>query len=352
MALAAFLAAAPARQAPQAVSSDAAALVQVRQARARSGLTSSLPEAQLDASLARLLQWVQRSYAASGPRALLPDAPEATNGAGASNARLQALQQTYWLQDNALYGEGALAAYDPPLAAALGRSWRLAWDRTFPRLCPDTQSGYAIGRPAPYDLDAKPADARCRLPRPGAWQYFRMHQYPEPKDPGFDALPRPIIGTDHPVDANGQTQMAAIRNDAVRDLLKYGCLRQATLGNRELAGQMFDLALAQWDGHGFVNANRRASAGSGLYWTRDLAFALMCANAIGRGQGARLGANVTKADVEQRLWKAQAGSGGVWTNYCEGPQCAAYIPATAKLTNEIAPLVLLAYGPNVWTKSR
>ena len=335
-------------------SNSGSALAAVRKARTGSQFVSSLSETELDTHLARLLQWVVRSYGASGSLRLLSDAPEATNGRGEANARLGVLKETYWLQDNALYGAGALKEYVPALGQYLENSWRTKWAQTFPKFCPDTQSGYVVGIVPAYDGNSTPSDPRCRLSRPGDWQYFRMNQYPSPKDPNFDTLPRPIIGTDYPADENGQTQFAAIRKNSVRDLLKYGCLRQVMLGNSETAGHMFEAAFGQWDGNGFRNAKSGKNSASlqGIYWTRDLAFALMCANALGVGSEGSW-AGVSKSSIEQKLWASQSSTGGIWSNYCSGDNCGGdFIPGIAKQTNEIAPLVLLAYGPNIWHRVR
>jgi hypothetical protein len=64
---------------------------------------------------------------------------------------------------------------------------------------------------------------------------------------------------------------------------------------------------------------------------------------------------VSKAVVESRLWSAQAPDGGIYDDYCgtssaakNNPRCRSGRPGYAKETNEGAPLVLLAYGRNIW----
>jgi hypothetical protein len=337
-------------------------LAAVRQARAHAGLVSTLPEGELDQHLARLLRWVVQDYARSGPLRLLSDLPEGQNAAGQSNGRLQALRQTYWLEDNSLYGAAALLEYVPVLGRILTDQWHGKWQQVFPDRCRDTQSVYVIGQVPEYDRSSIPADPKCRLPPPGAWQFFRMHQYPDPDSGDFDSLPKPIIATDHPRDPHGNVEMAPITRSVPRNLLKYGCLRQVMLGNHATAQQMFDLALAGWNGNGFVLPKNEPGARlSGIYWTRDLAFALLCANALGEGGQLAWGAEkqVPKASIESRLWSAQSASGGIWTNTCGDPPnpsrwCAggAKVPAIAKQTNEISPLVLLAYGPDIWQPRR
>jgi hypothetical protein len=349
----------PERAALAETGSPTGAVAAVARVRARSGLASTLPESQLDARLASLLQWMVRDYASS-PLRLLSALPEGRNAGGRSGAHLSALQKTYWLEDNSLYGAAALNQYAPVLGKLLSDRWHGAWQQSFPRFCPDTQSSYVIARIPDYDRAGGAQDPRCRLPRPDAWQFFPEHQYPNPADPRFDTLPRPIIGTDYPEDGEGRTRLAPITSNSPRDLLKYGCLRQVLTGNRTLAEQMFDLALADWDGSGFVgrkNSPRDHGRLAGIYWTRDLAFALLCANALGQGRQQVWGEghSVAKAAIEQRLWGAQSQTGGIWTNYCgdraENDRLCApgqRIPQVAKQTNELAPLVLLAYGLDIW----
>jgi hypothetical protein len=335
-----------------------AALSAVREARGKSGLVSTLSESNLDLLLAKLLRWVVRDYADSGSLRLLSDAPEGKNGKGASNSRLVALQRTYWLQNNALYGAQALLDYEPPLGRILSGSWRTKWQQYFPQFCPDTESGVVVGRLPAYENSSSTTDARCRFPKPGVWQFFVMIQHPSPNDPGFDTLPKPLIGTDYPGDANGPARLETISRTSARDLLKYGCLRQALVGNIGVARQMFDLALAQWDGDGFVDAKNGAGGKlAGIYYSRDIAFALLCANAAGEGGQESWGNQhpVSKSAIERRLWGSQSPTGGIWTNYCgasAAARCTGNIPPMAKQTNEIAPLVLLAYGPNIWKPKR
>jgi hypothetical protein len=326
----------------------AAGVVRVR---VGGGLASSIPSSELDTRLVRLVSWMAKDYAQNGQLRLLSAAPEGVNAAGATNQRLKTLQHTYWLQDNGLYGAGALLEYAPDIGRELSTSWRSKWERYFPTFCPDTESDFVVGVVPAYERSGEPKDRRCQLKAPGRWSYLRMYQYPSPANADFDSRALPIIGTDYPADDSGQTREVPIKQTAVRDLLKYGCLRQVALGNPIVAEQMFDLALSQWDGNGFFE-QRQGADQAGTYWTRDLAFALMCANALGRGQDTKWGTQkvVAKADIEARLWSAQSADGGIWTNYCSASEdCGrSGIPTSAKLTNEIAPLILLAYGANIW----
>lgn len=213
-----------------------------------------------------------------------------------------------------------------------------------------------VGQLPAYENFNAPLDARCRLSPPGAWEFYRMHTYPvQDSNPAFDSRSKPIIGTDYPGDENGgPAELKRLSKGDARALLKYGCMRQVLLGNNNLARQMFNLALAKWDGDGFANArNRPGGRIPGIYFTRDLAFTLICANALGEGNQQSWGEqhSVSKAEIEQRLWAAQSITGGIWTKYCgrAAARCRnSDIPPVAKQTNEIAPLVLIAYGPNIW----
>ena len=333
------------------------ALAAVQAVRKASKLQSTLPPAAINSHLADLLRWVVHDYANNLSVRLLSAVPDGqAAGRPESSTRLRQLQKTYWLQDNALYGAGALMQYAPALGRLLSQSWRTHWERTYPDFCPDTQSDVVVGALPAYERGSAPTDSRCRLPTPGDWQYLRMRQYPDPADAAFDSLQTPIIGTDYPADRTGHVQMAAISRKSARDLFKYGCLRQSLLGHTRTAQQMFDLAMTRWDGNGFANPKNDPESGGrlvGVYWTRDLAFALMCANALGVGTQSQLG-SVQKAQLEQKLWSAQSPSGGMWSNYCspDASDCKLNIPAIAKQTNEVAPLVLLAYGSNIWAPTR
>lgn len=335
------------------------ALAAVRAARQNSQFVSTLAAGDLEGRLVRLLQWVVRDYANSGDLRLLSAVPDGLNGAGRRNRRLQQLEKTYWLEDNAVYGAGALLEYVPSLGRILSDSWRRAWDKHFPMFCPDTESDVVVGQLAGFDGGKGGGDPRCALPRPSAWQMLRMRQYPDPATSDFDALPTPIIGTDYPADGSGKNaEIISIKQTVPRDLLKYGCLRQVLLGDRATAQQMFDLALGQWNGSGFLEPKNRDPNGNlaGVFWTRDVAFAALCANALEQGNAASWGSSaVPKAAIEQKLWSSQSATGGMWTNYCGGqskyPNCPPAPPTMAKQTNEIAPLVLLAYGKNIWVGS-
>ena len=249
--------------------------------------------------------------------------------------------------------------YEPVLGRMVTQSWRAAWEQNFPRFCPDTESSEIVGIIPDYEVSATPRDPRCRFQKPGAWQFLPMRTYPSVDSAAdFDQRAKPIIGTDYPGDDSGPTAAKPISRGSARNLLKYGCIRQALLGNTAVARQMFDMALAQWDGEGFIDQrNSQGQGRAGTYFTRDLAFAMVCANAAGEGGQSTFGTQhpVSKAAIEQKLWAAQSPSGGIWTNYCGASatvRCTAGVPPVAKQTNEIAPLVLLAYGPDIWRPDR
>jgi hypothetical protein len=301
-------------------------------------LGSNTAVAAVDPRLTNLLNWLLAAFNRSGNLQLLPDCPSATTFGGHANKHLSQLQQTYWLEDNCIYGEGALLQWAPTIGQALSASWRARFTQTFPKFCINTVGGPVIGViPA---FDGGPFGP-CGLPKPGIWQKLKVYSYPDPSSPGFDHLPLPIIATDYPGQADGVTGTIQPLGSDPRDLFKYGCLRQVVLGNSTDASTMFDLGLASWDGNGFAH-----SGTPGVYHSRDLAFALICANALGRLANVYLdtAGKVARAAVEAALWKCQASDGGMWTNYTAGGR----IGSLAKETCEIAPLVLLAYGNNIW----
>jgi len=207
-------------------------------------LGSNTAVAALDPRLISLLNWLIAAYTRSGTLHLLPDCPSATTFGGRTNKHLSQLQQTYWLEDNCIYGEGALLQWAPTIGQALSASWRARVTQTFPKFCINTVSGPVIGViPA---FDGGPFGP-CGLPMPGIWQKLKVYSYPDPSSPGFDYLPLPIIATGYPGQADGVTGTleAISAQSSARDLFKYGCLRQVVLGNSTDASTMFDLGLAR-----------------------------------------------------------------------------------------------------------
>lgn len=70
------------------------------------------------------------------------------------------------------------------------------------------------------------------------------------------------------------------------------------------------------------------------YYTRHLAYALIAESAL------EVAIPATKrSEIENQLWTLQDKDGGIWTDYNRDGS----LPDRAKKTNEIGPLVLLAY---------
>ena len=133
--------------------------------------------------------------------------------------------------------------------------------------------------------------------------------------------------------------MGTIRDTDVRNLLKFGVLGAALRGDRKLANEYFDKAIALWDGSGFPDARMTQDGRRTSYVTRNLAYALLAEREIGR----RAPLEIHDA-IEGRLWSLQDADGGIWTNFNKDGS----IPNLAKKTSEIGPLTLLAYDESVW----
>ena len=396
------------------VNDPSEALSAVHQARQNATLTSSLPD--IDTRLASLLKWIVLDYQQSGALRLLSNSPTGTTAA--SGPQQPHLQYLYWLSDNNIVGAAALEQFAPALGRILKASWTNQWaaqdavlwkqGSVAPNLnlCLGNQPDfYTVGIIPAFD---QPKNFPCKAypPPPTDTQRFLMTQFP--LTPTDAANPIPMIGTGYPqTDANGNPKLVSFTLDAAdtgastRDLLKYGCLRQAVLGNQNRAVEMFAHAMQLWDGTGFREPKNNDGNDNlqlpGLYWTRDLAFALACANAIGAGQadaddtswGLGIMTPVSKRQIETKLWTIAQGRadqnfatygitpvGGMWSGYCASITDAAgkeacsdgngnlsmYIvngvtrellatnglPDSAKQTEEISTLALLAYGGNIW----
>lgn len=343
---------------------DRIAISHVSQVLASSGLKSSLPDGEIRSRLAKVLRWTVKDYLNSGDLRLLSALPSGSTALNKS-AQAQALQKTYWLTDNALYGAAAFRQYAPELADSLEKSRVAHQLAKFPSICPAIDSEYVVGRIPAYEAGGR-KPATCEgIPTPPAWSRLRHFQLPPATQLQELTRGRIVIGTESVRNAGGAWRMSPL--DGPRDLFAYGCLRQVALGHQDVAGQMFRRGLDSWDGDGFLEGlNDPARQGTemglvGAYFTRDLDFALMCANALSLGKDTEWqssgGKRVQKALVESRLWSAQAPDGGIYDDYCgtslgakNNPRCRSGRPGYTKETNEGAPLVLLAYGRNIWRR--
>lgn len=373
-------------------------------ARANSSFPSTLTSSTLNANLALMLKWTVKDLMNScinnqstTKLALPSDDPTGTNAGGATNSQLTVLSKTYWLGDNAIYLSAALKQYTTYIGTQLYNDYTANWGATLPNgvtnytanLCNENMSQYPAGSLPLYDTSSGGSGPLCSwITAPGVWYEFSVQQYPQPGDPCFANLTGPVVGADSevltssvsgcqaiPSGATQTTSTIAIVTNAARDLLKYGCLRQVLKGNTTDATTMFDDAIGTWDGTGFTDPGGTP----GKYSTRNFTFALMCANALGIDNNNNYvggSVNLPKATVENQLWALQQISssksntkvpslGGIWTDFCTP----AYGDATcnlnplidgigslnqwgligsAKETEEDAPLVLLAYGKNIW----
>ena len=355
-------------------------LGRVRRIRAdATALKSTLPEGTLELRLSYLLWFMISDYAANCTRysiGLLSALPtgQSYQGylTGTKNSTTSQLQGTFWLCDNECY---AIPAFTEGYARAIGQRLNLdvfgedgLWN-TEPNsktLCPQDSSMYVGGALPSWDGGTPVNDPRCNVITPANvptdWQYFMRQGYPA----SLDGLPLPIIGVDSVIltSSNGVQSVATkpTLTNAPRDLLKYGCLRQVLKGNPKGAVQFFNDALNNWTGVGFPEPGAR-HPNPYVYWARDLAFVLACANALGpHAAEATLWTPALQSQIETQLWILQGNNGGIWDVYCafDGKAPCNVNPSggstgisnVAKQTNEIAPLVLLAYGANIWKASR
>lgn len=313
-----------------------------------------------DPNITSLTTWMVNSFNAANTREgysidLLPDLPTGVAYNGVVNAHNTKLQRTYWLIDNCEYGEGALLQVSPTIGNRLKTSWRAKLSSYFGNTLPETNSGTVIGKKAAYDGGSGFAQWQSS----GGPTYFDMYKkltqttYP----PNIDVVSAPIVGIDYPASGDFSTFGAPLTYTLVsfgsaRDWFKYGCLRQAVLGNlgtstdaaaAPTAWGMLKQGLLYWDGTGI------ATSTAGTYYSRDLAFALMCAKACGMPWTTDPLPTIRyilseMQDITGSPKGFQNGDGGIWTNYTYNQ----VVQNSAKKTNEIAPLVALAYGTNIW----
>lgn len=378
----------------------------VQNARANSSFPSTLTSSTLNANLALLLKWTVKDLMNSCINtqstiklALPSDSPTGTNAAGATNAQLTVLSNTYWLGDNAIYDAAALQQYTTYIGTQLYNDYTANWGTTLPNgvvnytanICNENMSQYAAGSLPLWDTSSGGSGSLCSwISAPAVWSEFSVQQYPQPGNSCFANLTGPVVGLDSqvltssvsgcqavPSGATQTTSTVAIATNASRDLLKYGCLRQVLKGDTTDATTMFNDAIATWDGTGFID---NPPSPTGKYSTRDFTFALMCANALGINNNNDYvsgSVDLPKSTIENQIWALQEKSGsisntnvpsngGIWTDFCTpayGTGCNTNplidgigslnqwgLLGSAKETEEDAPLVLLAYGKNIWKK--
>ena len=299
-----------------------------------------------------------------------------------------ALENMLWLTDNGVYGAAALCPYSGEVAAVMGTQIGASWsnastwekDDAGPVPCPDSQNGYVAGHLPYYDTGAKAPSHCSTVTAPAVGSRFPTSQAPNPPTQANFTDPSmfPWVGGDFDDVADGPVALSGPRDD-----FKYGVLRDILAAHKpgvsaataaaavEDARNDFAAALVTWDGYGFVNPSDTPGLGQ-IHYARNLAFALIAANALG-GDPA-WATNVSQADVENVLWALQQSSGGFPAAYTPmlyvggtEPAGCKPVPGIAadasadtlyvcvgrnvKVTEEASPLVVLAYGPNIWAKA-
>lgn len=357
------------------LSGDASALVAAARA-APTVLNSTLGEAAIQRRLSALLSFVLASFVwtcESWGLGTLNGLPYGQTYADqfanvTNNSYSLQLQGQVYLIDNALYAVGALAraGFAPHTGALLnasvfGASGLFNSAPITAPLCPEDQGLYAVGQLPLWDADGGVAgDPRCAAITPatvpGSEQYLARQQFP----PLVSGPPFPVYAADAGVliAPDGSHSVRVVSFNGTRDYLKYGCLRAVLHGDADAGAAFLARALAVFDGTGFYNPHNPLE-----YMSRDLALALMCASALGPARAARVaGWSAAQPQIEARLWALQdPGFGGVWDTYCATPGspkwclpwppiAPAGLPNAAKLEHELSPLVLSAYGANVWTR--
>lgn len=266
------------------------------------------PASKYAGNLARAAGWVAKSFV-GGEIDLVPNLPSGKTRGGRDRRDLKDL---YWLQNCNLYASVALRPYDKALAGRIEASYR-RWYRTGFAGVPEQTEHYLTLAKLP-DVKVPPGRFLRNVVRLKEFDGYRVGT--ETYDPA---------------------KLGRILPDDPRTLLKYGVLRARLEGDGERAVEYFDKALALWDGCGFPVPARSKRHES--YRTRNLAYALIAARALGRSLPPK-----TREAIEKRLWACQDEDGGIWTNYSKDGT----IPHLAKKSTEIAPLALLAYDPGVW----
>ena len=269
------------------------------------GAVAGRPGTKYAGNLKRLAEWVAGSFV-GGRIGLVPNLPTGKTRGGRDRKDLRNL---YWLQNCNLYAMVALRPYDKALAGKIEASYR-RWYRTeFADVKEKTEHYLTIGELPGVEV---PEGRYLR-------NVVKLKQFD-----GFR------VGTE----TYEPGRLGRILSDDPRTLLKYGVLRAKLEGNAEQASRYFDRAMKLWDGCGFPMPERSGRHSS--YRTRNLAYALIAARALGRAIP-----SAARETIEKRLWACQDADGGIWTNYEKDGT----IPHLAKKTTEIGPLVLLAYDP-------
>lgn len=308
-----------------------------------------------DIDVAALRTWLTTAFNDANSREgfalnLLPDIPSGCAWNSCTNNHNIHLQRTYWLDDNATYGSVAFGQFNATIGNAIASARLTQFGAVFPGMCRNT-FGPVVGVKAAFD--GGPLYGGPGYPfTPTMWQKPVVTSYPDPASPGFDGLQLPIVGTGYPGAMNG-TPGTWTSFGSARDWFKYGCLPQVMLGNKgqstDPAGTgtgwgMLKQGLLYWDGTGI------ATSTAGTYFSRDLAFALMCAKACGMPW-----TTAPLPTIRYVLYLMQDlpanvghgfkdGDGGIWTNFTYNQ----VVQNSGKKTCEIGPLALLAYGPNIW----
>jgi hypothetical protein len=258
-------------------------------------------------NLKRLTDWIVGAMVADGID-LVANMPSGTTHGGRDRADLARL---CWLQNCNLYAFHALRKFEPATACKLEKSYRHWYRELFANLDEQTENYLPVGK--------LPKDA------PPAGKYFRV-VVKEAKHKGY------TIGTE----THRRDWVAPIPPDDPRALMKFGVLGAVLRDDLKDAKACFKKALALWDGTGFRTPRREHYNG---YYTRNLAYALLCERAL----RTRLPADLRDA-IQKRLWSLQDEDGGLWTNYSRDGS----LPRLAKKTTEIGPLTLLAYCDHIW----
>jgi hypothetical protein len=243
------------------------------------GSLAGKPATKYAANLKRLAEWVAGSFV-GGRIGLVPNLPTGKTRGGRERKDLRNL---YWLQNCNLYAMVALRPYDRALARKIESSYRRWYGAEFADVREKTEHYLTLGRLP---------DARV----PKGWYLRNVVKLKQ-----FDGF---SVGTE----THEPGKLGRILSDDPRTLLKYGVLRAKLEGDAERASGYFDRAMKLWDGWGFPMPERSGRHSS--YRTRNLAYALVAARALGRAIP-----SAVREAIEKRLWACQDADGGIWTNY-------------------------------------